>query len=76
MILYFRAIHKLLGNFLATSRIPSNFLHSEQFLSLSSNSEMSEQLLVLNPNLYSAVCMGCVYILSDDHDHPCKLFQS
>ena len=23
---------------------------------------------MLNPNLYSAVCMGCVYILSDDHD--------
>ena len=27
-----RAFHKLLGNFLATSRISSNFLHSEQFL--------------------------------------------
>ena len=26
------AFHKLLGNFLATSRISSNFLHSEQFL--------------------------------------------
>ena len=27
-----RAFHKLLANFLATSRISSNFLHSEQFL--------------------------------------------
>ena len=27
-----RAFHKLLGNFLAASRISSNFLHSEQFL--------------------------------------------
>ena len=27
-----RALHKLLGNFLATSRISSNFLHSEQIL--------------------------------------------
>ena len=27
-----RAFHKLLGNFLAISRISSNFLHSEQFL--------------------------------------------
>ena len=49
-----RAIHKLLGNFLATSRIfranlfvQSNFLHSEQFVQLFSNSETSEQLLVL-----------------------------
>ena len=39
--------YKLLGNFLATSRISSNFLHSEQFLQLSSYSEMLEQLLVL-----------------------------
>ena len=31
----------------ATSRISSNFLHSEQFLQLSSYSEMLEQLLVL-----------------------------
>ena len=49
-----RAIHKLLGNFLATSRIfranlfvQSNFLHSEQFVQLFSNSETSKQLLVL-----------------------------
>ena len=49
-----RAIHKLLGNFLATSRIfranlfvQSNFLHSEQFVQLFSNSQTSEQLLVL-----------------------------
>ena len=41
------AFHKLLGNFLATSRISSNFFRSEQFLELSSNSEISEQLLVL-----------------------------
>ena len=27
-----RAFHKLLGNFLATSRISSNFLHSKDFL--------------------------------------------
>ena len=31
-IFYFRAFHKLRSNFLATSRISSNFLHSEQFL--------------------------------------------
>ena len=43
-----RAFHKLLGNFLATSRISSNFLHSEQFLKLSTNSEISEKFLVLN----------------------------
>ena len=42
-----RAFHKLLGNFLATSRISRNFFRSEQFLELSSNSEISEQLLVL-----------------------------
>ena len=40
-----RAFHKLLGNVLATSRISSNFLHSEQFLQLSSNSEISELFL-------------------------------
>ena len=49
-----RAFHKLLGNFSATSRIfranlfvQSNFLHTQQFLQLFSNSEISEQLLVL-----------------------------
>ena len=42
-----RAFNKLLRNFLATSRISSNFLHSEQFLSLSSNSEISEQVCCL-----------------------------
>ena len=36
------AFHKLLGNFLATSRISSNFFRSEQFFELSSNSEISE----------------------------------
>ena len=50
-----RAFHKLLGNFLATARISSNFFvsinflhsHFEKFLYLSSNSEILEQLLVL-----------------------------
>ena len=42
-----RAFHKLLGNFLATSGISSNVLLSEQFLSFSSNSEISEPPLVL-----------------------------
>ena len=42
-----RAFHKLLGNFLATSGISSNVLLSEQFLSFSSNSEISEKPLVL-----------------------------
>ena len=41
------AFHKLVGNFLPTSRISSNFFRSEQFLEPSSNSEISEQLLVL-----------------------------
>ena len=41
-----RAFHKLLGNFLATSRTSSNF-------SSSSNSEKSEQLLVLQIGLSS-----------------------
>ena len=42
-----RAFHKLLGNFLGTSRMSSNFFRSEQFFELSSNSEISEQLLGL-----------------------------
>ena len=42
-----RAFHKLLGNFLATSGIWSNFLLSKQFLSFPSNSEISEQPLLL-----------------------------
>ena len=42
-----RAFHKLLGNFLATSRISSNFFNSEQLLQLSSNSAILEHLLVL-----------------------------
>ena len=48
-----RAFHKLLGNFLATSRFSSNFFRSEQFFELSSNSEISEQLLVLQIGLSS-----------------------
>ena len=39
----YRAFHKLLGNFVATSRISSNFMYSEQFLQLSSNSEISDR---------------------------------
>ena len=42
-----RAFHKLLGNFLASSGISSNVLLSEQFLSFSSNSEISGPPLVL-----------------------------
>ena len=48
-----RAFHKLLGNFLqhlvfeAPFFVSSNLLHSQQFLLLSSNSEISERLLVL-----------------------------
>ena len=48
----------LLGNFLATSRISSNFLHSEQFLQLSSNSEISKQLLVLKLTFLSYFTMS------------------
>ena len=42
-----RAFHKLLGNFLATFRISSSLFQSDQFLLFSSNSRISEQLLVL-----------------------------
>ena len=42
-----RAFHKLLGNFLATSCVWRNVLLSQQFRSFSSNSEISEQPLVL-----------------------------
>ena len=48
-----RAFHKLFGKFWqlvlfrATFFVSSNLLHSEQFLYLCSNSQISEQLLVL-----------------------------
>ena len=47
LLAQFRAFHKLLGNLLATSHILSNFLHSKEFLSFPSNSEISEHPLVL-----------------------------
>ena len=55
----YRAFHKLLGNFVATSRISSNFMYSEQFLQLSSNSEISEQFLFLNwPFFHTSQCFS------------------
>ena len=55
----YRAFHKLLGNFVATSRISSNFMYSEQFLQLSSNSEISEQFLFLNwPFCHTSQCFS------------------
>ena len=46
-------------NFVATSRISSNFIYSEQFLQLSSNSEISEQFLFLNwPFFHTSQCFS------------------
>ena len=60
-----RAFHQLLGNFLVTSRffVSSNFLHSEPFLQLSSNSEISEQLLVFKLAFlpYFTMCQQTIY---------------
>ena len=53
-----RAFHKLLGTFLATARISSNFLHSDQVLQLSSSSEISKQLLVLKLTFLSYFTMS------------------
>ena len=55
----YRAFHKLLGNFVATSRISSNFMYSKQFLQLSSTSEISEQFLFLNwPFFHTSQCFS------------------